>query len=779
MTSEPSKDLASQGFIGAESRKGEIILLRENLQLAIDKRDLQGQVNAMKKIIDAMTLGSDCSDLYATIVMASQTQHLVLKKMIYLYLQKYSAKCEELAILAMASYQRDMNGPSAELRGLSLRSFCSLFTNTLAMDVVEPLERGMTDRSPYVRRYAAIGCAKLFRTKPEFVTENLIQQLRKLSFDDDPRVSANSLKSLDEIMLREGGIEIRSELVVMLMKRIHTYNVWDQCYILNLIHKYDPANDNELFAIMNLLDGRLTHQNSGVVFATVRIFLKYVDLKPELQESVYFRIKNPIISLLITANPELQFSIYSHILFLSKQEPGLFHKEYKQFYVNSRDPEFLKIIKVQILRTIASPVTIHKILIEFEDYITDADEAFAREVIGSLSRLAVRIPSSSKQILQILLDALEIAQLPYVVETAIIVLQEMLFVYSSQSLDILPRLAPSLEIIQDPKAIAAVITMIGNYGATIAESPYLIEELVEKWDANDEVVKYALLHSTLNIFFLRPLEVKPILSKVFQNAIKDVQYPDVHDRAVFFYQLLATNVEKCRKLVSLAQKKNPDQPLSHDRGSDLQSLVSEFNTLSIVYCEHSNRFLKEHSQFLSETAQSHVRVKAYDEPKTVTNNNALQSRPNNTNQSQQQVAVNNNANQPQIVMDGQPGEEEGFEIGISLLPDPVMDPPAFQKLWVAWPVGSVMECDCTGEMDVESMAVYLSEYCVKTLAKGKVEQGYRLFLYGTEEESTEPLLAELIIDLNNHVAKATIKTELPEEYITEFSNLLEALCSAV
>jgi hypothetical protein len=127
-----------------------------------------------------------------------------------------------------------------------------------------------------------------------------------------------------------------------------------------------------------------------------------------------------------------------------------------------------------------------------------------------------------------------------------------------------------------------------------------------------------------------------------------------------------------------------------------------------------------------------------------------------------------------------------------------------------------MECACTGEMDLESMEVYLGEYCVKTLAKGKVEQGYRLFLYGTEvrtwtgkrvrkrdfylfififrillvllflstsphvqEESTEPVLAELIVDVTKHTAKATIKTELPEEYIAEFANLLDALCSAV
>lgn len=71
MTSEHSQDLSSQGFIGSESRKGEIIQLRETLEVAINKRDAPGQVSAMKKIIEAMTLGSDCSDIYATIIMVS------------------------------------------------------------------------------------------------------------------------------------------------------------------------------------------------------------------------------------------------------------------------------------------------------------------------------------------------------------------------------------------------------------------------------------------------------------------------------------------------------------------------------------------------------------------------------------------------------------------------------------------------------------------------------------------------------------------------------------
>jgi hypothetical protein len=57
--------------------------------------------------------------------------------------------------------------------------------------------------------------------------------------------------------------------------------------------------------------------------------------------------------------------------------------------------------------------------------------------------------------------------------------------------------------------------MIGAYGATIAESPYLIEEMIDKWDMQNEAVKYALLHSTLNIFFL----VSIFFSFFFPNFI--------------------------------------------------------------------------------------------------------------------------------------------------------------------------------------------------------------------------------------------------------------------
>jgi hypothetical protein len=87
-----------------------------------------------------------------------------------------------------------------------------------------------------------------------------------------------------------------------------------------------------------------------------------------------------------------------------------------------------------------------------------------------------------------------------------------------------------------------------------------------------------------------------------------------------------------------------------------------------------------------------VRVKAYDQPKTIANapqKQQIQQQPQNANSPNNTNAANMQSQFAVVdsnVPDGQE-EEEGFEIGISLMPDPVMEPPAFQKIWIALPVG--------------------------------------------------------------------------------------------
>lgn len=64
-----------------------------------------------------------------------------------------------------------------------------------------------------------------------------------------------------------------NSLTLRIMSRIKEFNEWAQCTVLELVSKYVPADSEEIFDIMNLLEDRLQHANGAVVLATIKEFL--------------------------------------------------------------------------------------------------------------------------------------------------------------------------------------------------------------------------------------------------------------------------------------------------------------------------------------------------------------------------------------------------------------------------------------------------------------------------------------------------------------------------
>lgn len=52
------------------------------------------------------------------------------------------------------------------------------------------------------------------------------------------------------------------------------FSEWAQCQVLEFVTHYQPGSEAEVFDIMNLLDDRLSHSNSAVVMAAVKLFLQ-------------------------------------------------------------------------------------------------------------------------------------------------------------------------------------------------------------------------------------------------------------------------------------------------------------------------------------------------------------------------------------------------------------------------------------------------------------------------------------------------------------------------
>lgn len=68
--------------------------------------------------------------------------------------------------------------------------------------------------------------------------------------------------------------------------RIKDFSEWSQCLVLDIITKYVPADPNETFDIMNLLEDRLQHANSAVVLATIKVFLQMTMSMADVHQQV-------------------------------------------------------------------------------------------------------------------------------------------------------------------------------------------------------------------------------------------------------------------------------------------------------------------------------------------------------------------------------------------------------------------------------------------------------------------------------------------------------------
>ncbi len=88
-------------------RRGDVAELKALLRARLQERDPRKRREVIKKVIAYMTLGVDVSRLFSEMVLASQTDDVVVKKMVYLYLCAHALSNPELAIMAINTLDKD------------------------------------------------------------------------------------------------------------------------------------------------------------------------------------------------------------------------------------------------------------------------------------------------------------------------------------------------------------------------------------------------------------------------------------------------------------------------------------------------------------------------------------------------------------------------------------------------------------------------------------------------------------------------------------------------
>ena len=476
----------------------------------------------------------------------------------------------------------------------------------------EPLRKSLQDGHAYVRKTGVMGILKMYHlNQEEFDKAAFNDILYDMLRDPDSSVVTNCILVLNEIMADSGGMALNRAVMLHLLNRIHEFSEFGILSVLDLVPRYIPANDDEGFQIMNLLDPVLRTANAGAVVATIRAFLSIAeaigkrpgdDRDPDsptaddLKRQVVVRIKAPLVTLIASSSNELAYVLLKYADQLIDLCPGIFDDEYRQFYVRYSDPTHIQHSKVRILAKLANPVSAPDIVSELSELVATVDDTMGRIAVRSMTSIALHNSGGEGAVESIamrLVEMLDLQGIPHVSSEAAVSLASLVRRHPTISAAISAPLPRALKYITEPSGKAALIFLIGECGELITEAPYVLEKVIDSYDnITDDEVKTSLLGSTITLFFKRPPEVQLMLGRLLKKATDDVSSQDLHDRALFYYRLLRSSPDPSlvKSIVSSKSMAMSTDHFAEEDDTELRAaLMDEFNTLCTIYrCKPEN-----------------------------------------------------------------------------------------------------------------------------------------------------------------------------------------------
>jgi len=744
---------------------------------SIDKDPMQKRA-IMERVVGYMTLGIDMSPLFSEMIMATATKDLVQKKMCYLYLSNYASMQSEMALLVINTLQKDFHDEDPMVRGLALRCLCSLRVNNILEYLVDPVVKGLNDPSPYVRK-TAIMCVLRIRDLSEDIIPDrqLVHQIYNRLSDRDPQVVANAVHALLELQGRSGLSLLigNKSIIIRLLQRIKEFNEWSQCLILDVISEFKPNSDDERFEIMNFLDERLSHGNSSVVLATVKVFLNVTQDRPELQKQVVQRVRSPLISLMTGSSPEVAFVLMKHIILLIKLVPGAFDDEYTSFYVRYSDPQYLQSLKIKALSLVVNLSNFISIVDELGSLVSMYNPALSKEALRAMGDIAVRLPRAAPLVSDKIVLLLRRND-PVVANECIAVARDILRKYPPLSAILLQSLTEAFYEVKEADAKVSLLWVLGQFGNDIPEAPYLIEPMIDEFEEEtDPAVRCEMLTTALKLFFERPGEMQAMLGRLFKFAISDVSNVDVHDRALFYYRILSVDLDMAKTLMIGGGMEL--EAFTDENTNELNDRMFEsFGSLSVIYDMPEQRWLSEEAlkaRYVVADAAVAAGVISGPLPSHPSPSYAPTTAP---------AAQKAGTDLLDLLDEPVPSSRGGAHLpddsSMPLEPSPSLSPEAFQELWVQLGSGENFTIRFSRDSSAQEIELLLSHNNVRVMAQGQASPSQHKFFFYAKSIGGPLLLCETTLDISSKVLTNLVKCHDPElspAFIVHFKMALTPL----
>ncbi|KAH7090848.1 clathrin binding protein [Auriculariales sp. MPI-PUGE-AT-0066] len=581
-------------------KKGENFELRADLNSEYrDKRK-----DAIKRVIANMTVGKDVSGLFPDVLKNMQTEDLEQKKLVYLYLMNYAKTQPELVILAVNTFVRDSDDPNPLVRALAIRTMGCLRADKIIDYLCDPLQKCLRDDNPYVRKTAALCVAKLYDLKPELVLDNgFLERLQEMVADSNPMVVANAVTALTDIHIQaseaaktDGESNSQAEFIIsasVLQKLLIALNEcteWGRVAVLTALARYEATDEKESEHICERVVPQFQHANGSVVLAAVKVIMIHMRhvRREELIKQLVRKMAPPLVTLL-SSPPEFQWVALRNINVLLQKRPDILQSEMRVFFCKYNDPPYVKMEKLDIMVRLAGENNVDALLSELKEYASEVDVDFVRKSVRALGQCAIRIDAAAERCVHVLLELIG-TRVIYVVQEAIVVMKDIFRKYPSRYEGIIPTLFASLDDLDEPEAKASLIWIIGEYAAKVDNAGELLSIFVKTFAEEDIPVQLQTLTAVVKLYLQKPDSAQTLVQTVLSAATKDVDSPDVRDRAYIYWRLLSSD-PGAAKAVVLAHRPPITLPQTTVSEAVLEELLGDIGSLASVYHKPAETFL--------------------------------------------------------------------------------------------------------------------------------------------------------------------------------------------
>ncbi|XP_023797651.1 AP-4 complex subunit beta-1 [Cyanistes caeruleus] len=539
---------------------------------------------------------------------------------------------------------------------------------------------------------------------------------------------------------------------------------WGQSEVLTFLLRYRPRSEDELFDILNLLDGYLKSSSPSVVMAATKLFLVLAREYPDVQTDVLVRVKGPLLSACTSESRELCFTALCHVHQILRTLPGHFSSHYKKFFCSYSEPHYIKCRKMEVLCELVNDENVQQVLEELKGYCTDVSVELAQGAIFAIANIA---RTYTEQCVGILTELLGLQQ-EHITSAVVRAFRDLAWL-CPQCTDAVCQALPGCEdTIQDSEGKQALVWLLGTHGEKIPNAPYVLEDFVE--NVKSEIfpaVKMELLTALLRLFLARPAECQDMLGRLLYYCIEEEQDMAVRDRGLFYYRLLQSGVEEVKRVLC-SPKSDPSLGLLGDQSKQpVNAWAWEFNTLATVYGRE---------RWALATVQQPVEPSYSCSPYADSRNRDTES------------LVSEGSKEVLDVRPDTPVSEGNKELlkahpdagSLSLIPDVSLTAEEFEKTWLSLDTSCQLSLPWCGLVHADAIQTALRVVHIQTIAMSKAgAQPWKAYLSAQDDSGclflTELLLEAADSELQISVKQNEAKPEALQSFISALRTVLEAV----